>query len=191
MATLVDAIGVLRDFGLYSTVLPFLLVTAALYALLLKYKIFGENKAINIIISSVVGLVFIGLSRAVAFVNLLIPVITVFLLLIILAVLIFTFMGVKTEDMSRAMSKAPVIIILFFVIIILAVFAQTFPEASIAIQAPELAEQLNVTGEGQDPGALLFFQTVRIIFSPQILGVIVLFLVFGIAAYFMTRGPKR
>jgi hypothetical protein len=197
MATLVDAVGVLQGFGIYDTVLPFLLVTAAMYALFVKFKPFGENKNVNILIAVVIGLVFITTARAVEFVNTLLPLITIFLLMLVIVVLIFTFMGVKGETISGTIVNNPWPIFIFIFIILLVVITTVFPEASVLIQSPETFEQLNLslTEPGATPreeaAAFLFVNFIRIITSPQVLGLIALFAVLAISVFFITREPKK
>jgi len=198
MATLVDAIGALRQAGIYDTVLPFILVFAGLYALLLKYKPLGENKWINGIISFIIALVFLTAAKAIQFLNLLLPIITVLLILFILVILIFTFMGVKSESINETITKSPLVILMIFLIVVLVVLAVALgPDVALVIQYPEVAEQLGITGVPENAtaqeqgGIFLFFQAVRIITSPQIIGMIILFVIFGLAAYFITREPKQ
>lgn len=200
MATLVDALGILKSFGIYETILPFLLVTAGTYAVLTKYKPFGEMKGVNAIVATVIGLVFISFAKAVSFINLLIPFMTIFLIMIVLALLIFTFIGVKGETLAEVFKSPtaamPFIFILIFIVVI--VYSLTFPEVTIFIQNPVLAQQLNITPTG-GPGATasqqamtyLFFQIGQILLSPQILGLIALFVVFAVAVFFITYEGKK
>jgi len=197
MATLLDAVGTLQSFGVYSTILPFLLITAVVYAVLLKYKTLGENKTVNAIIAIVIGLVFISVARAVNFINIILPFVTIFLVMLVLVMLIFTFMGVKGETISDAITKYPAIIFIFILIFVVIGVSQVFPETSVIIQSPETAERLNLslTEPGATPqqqgAAFLFLQFARIFASPQVLGLIILFIVFAIGAYFITREPAK
>src|SRR3990172_9828837 len=127
MATLLDAVGTLQSFGVYSTILPFLLITAVVYAVLLKYKTLGENKTVNAIIAIVIGLVFISVARAVNFINIILPFVTIFLVMLVLVMLIFTFMGVKGETISDAITKYPAIIFIFILIFVVIGGSQVFP----------------------------------------------------------------
>jgi hypothetical protein len=196
MATLVDALGVLKGFGVFDTILPFLLIMAGTYAVLVKYKPFGEHQAANGIIAAVVGLVFISFAKAVSFINMLIPMMTIFLIMVVLAVLIFTFVGIKTETMAKLFEKpeGAMIMIFIFILIFVITYATVFPEIMIYIQNPVLAQQLNMTpmggGGAVNPAMYMFFQVGQIILSPQIMGLVALMLVFAIAAFFITREDK-
>jgi hypothetical protein len=201
MATLVDAVGLLQKLGFYDTVFPFILIFAGVYAMLTKYKPFGEMKAMNGLIAFVIAMFFISMVRAVAFVRALMPTITIFLVMIVVALLIFTFMGIQGETITKVLTEETAgwaTILLIFIIIILSVVSQVFPEASISLQNPVLAQQLNISStpgsnatSSEQAGAFLFAQTMSIIFSPMVLGMIIMLLVFGIAIYFITREPEK
>jgi hypothetical protein len=197
MATLVDAVGLLQKLGFYDTVFPFILIFAGAYAMLTKYKPFGEMKSMNGLIAFVVAMFFISMVRAVAFVKALMPTITIFMVMIVVALLIFTFMGIQGETISKVLTEETAgwaTILLIFIIIILAVVSQVFPEASVSIQNPVLSQQLNLSSSGtasEQASAFLLAQTMSILFSPMVLGMIVMLLVFGIAIYFITREPDK
>src|SRR3989338_8551630 len=143
MATLFDAITVLKDVGFYSTVFPFILIAALLYGLFARYKPFGDNKTINSIISVVLGLFFISIFRASAFLANLVPLLTAFLLILIFLMLIFIFMGVKEDTIRDVILKEPAgygTLIIIFVLIFFIVFGQTFPEQGIITQLPGVAK---------------------------------------------------
>ena len=201
MATLVDALGILKSFGIYETILPFLLITAGAYAVFTKYKPFGEMKGVNAIVATVIGLVFISFAKAVSFINLLIPFMTIFLIMIVLAILIFTFIGLKGETIADTFKTTPaayLILVFIFLFIVVIVYSLTFPEVTVFIQNPVLAQQLNISPTG-GPGATasqqamtyLFFQIGQVILSPQILGLIALFVVFAVAVFFITYEGKK
>ncbi len=195
MATLVDALGVLKGFGIYDTILPFLLIMAGTYAILVKYEPFGKIKGVNALVAAIVGLVFISFAKAVLFLNLLIPAMTIFLLLLIMALLVFTFIGIKGETIAKTFQETPAafgILILMFIVVIFVVASSTLPEVSLFIQNPVLAQQLNISPTGgatptAQAATWLMFQMTQVLLSPQILGLITMMVVFAIAAYLITR----
>ncbi len=197
MATLVDAVGLLVKLGFYDTVFPFILIFAGTYAMLTKFKPFGEMKAMNGMIAFVIAMFFISMARAVAFVRALMPTITIFMVMIVVALLIFTFMGIKGETISKVLTEETAgwaTILLIFIIIILSVVAQVVPEVSISLQNPVLSQQLNLSASGtpsEQASSFLLTQTMSILFSPMVLGMIIMLLVFGIAIYFITRSPDK
>lgn len=199
MATLVDALGVLKSLGVYQTIFPFILVLAGMYALLEKFKPFGEMKSVNAIISFIIAFLFISVAQAVTFINTLLPLLTLFLLLVVLGMLVFAFVGVKGESITEALTTNPagwLSLLLIFFFVIVAVISQVMPEASLIIQNPAAAEQLNVslTEPGATPkeqaAAYMFLQTIRIALSPQIMGLAMMLLIFAVATYFITREKK-
>lgn len=195
MATLADGITVLHNLGFYTTVFPFLLILALMYGLLSKFQPFGENKTINILVSFIVAMFFIAVARSSLFLYNLMPLVTAFFVLIFLVMLIFMFMGVPADTIKEAIMKpqgyAPILIL--FILVVFIVLSQTFPEQALVSQ-PELAEQFNITEptEGKEGLAVyLSQQATAIIFSPIILGLIILLVTFAIASYFITREKKE
>ncbi len=195
MATLADGITVLHNLGFYTTVFPFLLILALMYGLLSKFQPFGENKTINILVSFIVAMFFIAVARSSLFLYNLMPLVTAFFVLIFLVMLIFMFMGVPADTIKEAIMKpqgyAPILIL--FILVVFIVLSQTFPEQALVSQ-PELAEQFNITEptEGKEGLAVyLSQQATAIIFSPIILGLIILLVTFAIASYFITRERKE
>ncbi len=191
MATLAEGITVLYKLGFYQTVFPFLLILALMYGLLSKTKPFGDSKAINIIISFIVAMFFTALVRSSLFLANLLPIFTAFLVILLLVMLIFMFIGVPAENITEAIKQPAgyVTLIALFVILIFVVLSQTFPEQAL-IGQPELAEQYNITEPTEGREGLVYFlsqQATAIILSPPILGLIILLTLFAIASYFITR----
>lgn len=54
--TITDALNAMNDFGVFSYVIPFLLIFAVVYAVLDKTKILGPNNRIMAVISVAIGL---------------------------------------------------------------------------------------------------------------------------------------
>jgi len=196
MATLFDAITVLQGLGVYTVILPFLLVIALVYGLLSKFKPFGESREINSIISVVLALLFTASIRASAFLQSFSVFFTGFLVILLMLMLVFTFIGVKSDTMADVF-KEPAgygTILVIFLLIFFVVLGQVLPEGGLVTQAPEEAARLGITTgappgatPSQQAGAILFTIIAGIIFSPVILGLIILLLLFGVAAYFITR----
>ena len=46
MATLLDGVEILQNLGVYTTLLPFILIFAVAYGILDKTKILGKNKGV-------------------------------------------------------------------------------------------------------------------------------------------------
>src|SRR3989344_2586987 len=163
MPTLLDAVGILQNIGVYSVVLPFLLIFALSYALLDKTKVLGDNKFVHAAVSLVLAFLFVSSLGAVKFLTAFLPLISVLIL-----------------------------IILFLFALI--AFSQVFPEGALA-NRPELGDQFNITqpsSEGVEGlQAFLGEEQTRVFFSPSILSLIVLVIIFGVATYYITREPAR
>ncbi|MFH0868653.1 MAG: hypothetical protein V1839_00325 [archaeon] len=200
MATLFDAVVILKNLGFYETVFPFILILAVVYGMLAKLHPFGENKTVNATVSTIIALFFISIFRMSAFIKNFIPLITGFLLILVFFVLIFMFMGVKEETITKVLtteSTAYGALIIIFVLIVFVVLSQVFPEQAILTQLPGMGHALNVTiyPENATPSekaaSIMGAQSSAIIFSPQILAMIIMMLVFAIAAYYIVRVPKK
>ena len=59
MATITEVLNIWNELGIFSYIIPFLLVFSIIFALLQKTKVLGENKAIEVIISVSIGLLSI------------------------------------------------------------------------------------------------------------------------------------
>src|SRR3990167_2130236 len=161
MPTLLDAVGILQNIGVYSVVLPFLLIFALFYALLDKTKVLGDNKFVHAAVSLVLAFLFVSSLGAVKFLTAFLPLISVLIIIILFALI---------------------------------AFSQVFQEGALA-NRPELGDQFNITqpsSEGVEGlQAFLGEEQTRVFFSPSILSLIVLVIIFGVATYYITREPAR
>lgn len=194
MATLLDAVHVLQVWGFYTVILPFFLVAAIVYGVLAKLKPFGERQGVNIIISIVVGLIFISFTKAVTFVSSLIPMLTAMFVVLLLIIMIFVFMGVPYETIGQAM-KSPAgygIMIVMFVLFIFMAISAAFPE-TYYITHPEAtpnATALGTPAPGTNPSYDVFVATTKLIYNPVIVSLIIMMIIFAVAAYYITYVPK-
>jgi len=195
MATLLDAIGILQATGFYSIVLPFILIFALTYAILEKTKLVGENKSIHVVIAAVFGFLFVGIAEASKFVAAFLPVISVFLIIMLFIILIFKFVGFGDEDVKGAFAQSRVWGPILLVIILFAfmTYGQLYPQSSLATR-PELGDQFGIDQPSEGTAGLQNFlaqEQTRILFSPQIMGLIVMMIIFGLATYYITREPLK
>ena len=56
VTTVTDVLNVWNDLGVFSYVIPFLLIFAVVYAILDKSKILGDNTTIGAIVAAAIGL---------------------------------------------------------------------------------------------------------------------------------------
>ena len=112
MALFENAISILIDMGFFNTILPFLLVYAIVYGILVRTKIFGEEQtSINAVISFAIALFFIAAANVVDIMQAFLPwvgVIAIFLVgVMMLGVLIY---GGEMESFSQKF-KTPGILV--------------------------------------------------------------------------------
>lgn len=178
MATLVDAVTLLKDFGLYDTVFPGILIFALVYGILYKYKPLGDNVLVNSVIALVIALIFISAMRAIKFISFLVPLVTAMVVVLLLLLLIFTFMGVPGETIKEAMlsPQAYGIIIILFLIFVLIAISASFPELS--------AGEDEISATTQDKA---FMKAIGIFFHPIVLGLIAMIAIMATATYYITR----
>ena len=184
MATLFDAVTIVQELGFYSTVLPFLLVFALTYGILSNFKPFGDNKAVNMIIPIVLGLVFISFTKTSAFLQNLLPFIVAMFLILFFVIMIFMFMGVKSETIGEAMQDPAgywIIIIMFLLFVIIAV-TNVFPEFQYAAR-PELAP----AGYAPTQEQKLLSENMAVLFHPKVLATMILFFALAIGTYVVMR----
>lgn len=161
------------------------------YGILSKLKPFGESQSVNIVIAVIIGIVFTSVTAAVNFLNALLPLFTGALIVIMLILMIFLFIGVKPEAIAGAI-KTPAgytIIIGVILIFIFMSLAAVDPYAYYYSHPEDIPEGtivpgLNAPGTADD---LARQDMMRTLFSPAILGVMVLLLVFAGASYLITR----
>ena len=186
MASLLNAIAVMQQIGFYAVIFPFLLIFAVMYGILLKTKVFGDNKTVNVLVSIIVAFIFVSFSQAVSFVNYLIPFIIAFLIAAILMLLIFTFMGAKEESIVSALNHPMgyLLIIGIFIIIIMVVINMVLPELS-----PYTAT--NMSEAGAPTGTTAVMQSMATLFHPTFLAIMIMFLIFAVAAYIITTKVEK
>ncbi len=201
MASLLDAIGLVKGLGFYETVFPFLLITAIVYGVLMKHKPFGDKQMVNVIVAAIVGLIFISFIKTSQFLSFMLPLLTIFMIIFLFIYMTFLFIGVKEEQVVKALTKetSGYLIIIFIVVIFVVISVQqVFPEFAYAA-FPELAPENATFATGLEgrPGApgpestaasqFAFQQVVGTIFHPTIVALTVMFLIFAIGVYFITR----
>ncbi len=102
-----DAIGFLRDFGLFDVVLPFLLVFALVFAILEKTMILGTEgdkkpkKNLNSIVSFVIAMLVVATNKVVTAINEALPNI-VLIIVCFVAFLMMISVFMKTGEMEFA-----------------------------------------------------------------------------------------
>lgn len=157
----------------FMPVFSFLFVTLVVYLILLKMKILGESKFVLLSISFIMAIVFMGFSSAELFIQTLIPWFLTLLVVVFLILLIAGFVSGKLDDiMSKGFAWTVVVV---FVAIILLVAIKVFNP----VFHPDL---IIATGEGTSMAEQIKGQL-----GNGILGSILLIIVAGAVAFFVTR----
>lgn len=184
MASLVSGIQFLDKFGAYRVLFPFLLIFAITYGVLSRTDLVGENKTVGLVISFVVAFVFVLSANAVQFINTLIPFFVAFMLIVLLILLVTAVTGVKLDALVGGVKKGGWVgIVIILVILTLVVSALVFPQFN-----PKTREAVDGGGPNNETGGAYetLGGTIDLFFTPTVLGLIVLFIIFAAAAYFMT-----
>jgi hypothetical protein len=121
-----NVLALLQTFGFFRVVLPFLLVFAVIYAILMKTGVLGDKdkgstKTISAIVGLVFGFFFIAYTPVVNAIAILLPQASFLLILVVLIMMVISLLGFKFEDTfgkpGAWMWGIAIIIILIFVAI--------------------------------------------------------------------------
>lgn len=187
MATFLGAIEILTSLGFYAYIFPFILIFAVSYGILANFKPFGDDQRVNLIISMVIGFLFISFSKAVNFMNMLTPLIIIALIIMLLVIMAFKFGGISDATISGVL-KHPAgygLLIGVFLIIISMTVTYTQPQLLENFQ-PINESELSPEGFALTPQAKMQ-QTVQTLFHPTIMAVVIMFMMFAVAVYMVTH----
>jgi len=88
----------LQGAGVYEYVLPFLLIFSIVFAILEKTQIFTGKKNINIIVSLIIGLLFVTQFSLVSVLNNFLPKISLFIVIAVMVLILFGIFGANVGD---------------------------------------------------------------------------------------------
>lgn len=204
MSTLLQTLGFFSD--IFDFFLPFLLVFAVTYAILLKTKFLTEDPNINASISFAIALI-VALSGAGKFIMNLAPFMATLFIIIFFMLMIFLFFGVKLEQVMEQRFLIGIIIIvclIFIFYVIGTMYGGSFYSAGASgrgetvtlengtnvtvatktkvILGPETCDFTGITG----PNAVACLLT-----HPKVLGTVVLLGLLAIATFFVIYVPKK
>tara|TARA_Y100000004_G_C8754753_1_gene343980 strand:+ start:49 stop:660 length:612 start_codon:yes stop_codon:yes gene_type:complete len=200
--TLNSGIDVMRDLGFFDVVFPFILFFAGTFGVLSTVKILGDNKTINLFIALSISLTLVSFTPVISLVRQLLVLSTVFFSVVIFIVLIFSFLGLKKEDIADAAKQSESYTAIFVVMTILLIVAivsavPTFQDATegTGVESNTNSQFSGKFVEGQSlsefsPTSDPISRGVSTIFDPSILSVIVLLLIFTGAALLIGRPGK-
>lgn len=175
MATLID-IGLLN---ILTPAFVFLFIYGLLFALLEKTKPFGDNRGLNALIAVLIAFLFILSPDLIGIIKIMTPWFVVLFVFIIMIVLLFLFVGIKSETVAGAFEDQGMfwaILVVSFLILIFAL-TQVYGEQVSQLYAGESVDE--PTGVTNIIG--------RIVFHPRVLGALVLILIAAQAIRFISN----
>ncbi len=188
MTTLLESFGFFSD--VFEFFIPFLLVFAVVFGILLKSKFLSDDSNVNAAIAFAVAII-VALGGGGEFLVGLTPFFAVFFVIIFFILMIFMFFGLDPKDIMQ--SKA----IIFLVVAICAIFVffvmgEMFGD-QLAVVSVEDSVGNNITN-----GAPVDYRdetigsqaVARILSHPKVLGMIVLLGLLAIATYFIVNKPN-
>ncbi len=198
--TLNSGIDVMRDLGFFDVVFPFILFFAGTYGVLSTQEVLGDNKTINALIALSISVTLISFSSIVSLFRILLIGSTLLFSVIILLLLIFSFLGLKTEDIASAAKQSESYTAIFVVMIIILIIAivSAIPTVQQATEADGIAVSKGSSTDLQEGDLLSEFSPssdpvsrgLATIYDPSILSVIVLLLIFTGATLLIGRPGK-
>ena len=157
------------DFGVIAYFKPFivfLLAFAVAFAILKKAKIFGDNRAINTIISFCFALLAVISGKFIDFVSVATPWIAIFLTFLLLLFAVFMFFGLKEEETWLHIGKWTVVVVIGLILVL----------SLIKVYETKLSPYGNQT-TGKSPTS----ETFRTILNPGVLGALFILIVAALA----------
>jgi hypothetical protein len=222
MVSLISGVQFLKEFGIFATVLPFMLIFAITYGILLSVHPFGDGssdaeKAVNAILAFVIAFMSIQFMPIMTFIQNIVPYMFALFLVVILLMILFRFMGVP-NDTLQATYQHPAVYGTIVVIVLIGIFVfmgESFPELNTANQGDNpvgtgvntVTDYYDVDGnyvsdssagvvvtETSD-GTVTVLPSNQVkdnqdllrntIFHPTMLSLLVMFLSFAVAAYYL------
>lgn len=123
----------------FMPVFSFLLVFVVVYAVMAKTKVLGESQFVNLMVSFIMGVIFMSFSSLELYVQTIIP---WFIVLLIIVFLVLVLAGLSTKDLSKIMTTQ-------FAWVMVAILVVIFLIAAIKVFNPVFHPDLLITsGEG-------------------------------------------
>ncbi len=173
MANTLDITGL----NFFMPVFSFIFVFVIVYAILLKTKLLGESKFINLTVSFIMAVVYMSLTSAELYVKTIIPWFVILFIMVFLSLLVA---GLSTKELDKMMTTR-------FAWVVVAILIIIFVVAAIKVFNPVFHPDLIITEGGNGPGAV---SQIRDFFNyPNgSAGSVVLIIVIGLVAWVLTKG---
>src|SRR3989344_4285795 len=116
-----DVFSSLQELGVINYVLPFLLIFAIMFAILEKTHILGKDKTnINVVVSSVVGLLLVVQQGIVEIINLFLPRVSLIIVVALMGLLVIAMLaGKEYEGLSGSVFGIAVILVVIAIVLAL------------------------------------------------------------------------
>jgi hypothetical protein len=216
MVSLLSGVQFLQEFGIFTVVMPLLLIFTIVYGILSYVKPFGDDKLINTVLAFIIAFISIQFLPLLIFIQLIIPYIFGLFLILFLVLILFKFIGVSDDTINSAFTSPSVygVIIAVLLVGVFVFLSESFPELSVGTQSGNSDTDFGggvFTGNGNggsgNDGTTLITETDEgtttvikedgslderqdllrnTIFHPTILSLMIMFIVFGYAAYMVT-----
>ncbi len=182
MASFLSGLTLLESTGFIGVVVPLILVSLIVYAVLAKTQVLGENVAVNVVIAFLVGLVFASVLPATKFLSDILPFATGLLVIIFLVFMLLKFTG--AESMTKTVSIIGFSVFLIGILIIFITSFETInPVREYQYSEGEMTAEEEVAFE-QDLNRGFLYDT---ILNPAVIALILLILIAGLTAYFVAK----
>jgi len=159
----------------FAPILAFLLVTIVIAAILIKTKLLGDNKWVQVFVALFIASIFVSVAGARQYVLNIVPWVAVLIVALLLVFLIVGFVGKPLADMHKGIGV--VFLILFGIVFVVAGFF-VFSEVLVKyIPGPSY-------GVGASPEGLYFTNW---LYSPRVMGAIVLVVLSAIVAWVLVK----
>lgn len=184
MATFLD-VSLIKAF---DVIFPVILIWAVSFAALQKFKPIGDSIGVNALISGLLGLMVILSDKAVQMINFMTPWFAVAFIFFLLIFIIFRMFGAQDANFQSAIKMKEVywFIIGIGIVIFGAGIANTFGQdfTSQAFDGSNVGELNESLGSTATPN---FNQNITaIIFSPKVLGLMIIFLIMACTIALLT-----
>ena len=196
MATLIASIGLFGD--IFDFFLPFILVFAIVYGILMKTKMLSERADVNSIVALTMGLMVV-ISGAGKFITTLTPLFAGFFIVIFMIFLIFLFFGVEKDIKSILMGNRMIAALIIIVCIIFVFYAIGSLYGSGLYSATGVSEGVNASVNQSviGPETCDFTKIAGnvavacLLGNPKVLGTLVLLGLMAIGTFFIMYVPKK
>lgn len=181
MATFLDAFNLISETGFIEVFVPFFLIFGIAYGLLAKSKVFGEKNEWNVVIAFFIAIIIAANPPYREFVNALVPVFTLFALIIFLIIFVYLMLGAKESNLETALGH-PVIqwtIVGFSIFLFFFVIANLYGTELSGVTMNQTELKMWELGSP--------YSFVLLLSHPAFLGVIIMMILMAVVIYFTTK----